>query len=95
MRELLNQSALLKAISSLNGWEIATDNKSIAKSYKFKDFVSVMKYLNKVAIVAEEMDHHPSWSNSYNRLDVELTTHSIGGITQLDIELAKAMDALV
>lgn len=62
--------------------------------WKFKDFAQAMAFMNAVAEVAERMNHHPEWTNVYNRVNVRLTTHDAGGLTQLDFDLAQAMDAL-
>ena len=95
MREPLTPQECAEALTHLEGWQKMDDREAITKSYKFKDFVSVMNFMSKVAIVAEKMDHHPEWFNVYNGLDVVLTTHSAGEVTELDIELAKAMDSLL
>lgn len=94
MRERLSIEEVNAALSKLNAWQRLDDREAIAKTYKFKNFTAAMAFMNKVALVAEDMDHHPEWFNVYNRLDVVLTTHSANGITQLDIDLAKAMDDL-
>ena len=65
------------------------------KSFKFKNFVEAMGFMTRAAILAEKADHHPEWSNVYNKVDVHLITHSSSGITQLDFELAKNMQNLV
>lgn len=94
MRELLTVDQLSCALSQLDGWALGEGNGKIEKSFKFESFITAMAFMNKVAIVAEEMNHHPNWSNSYNRVDVALTTHSAGGLTKLDIDMANAMDNL-
>jgi 4a-hydroxytetrahydrobiopterin dehydratase len=76
------------------GWTLAADGKSIAKSFKFKDFVGAFSFMSGAALVAERMDHHPDWTNVYNRVEVALSTHSAGGLTEKDVALAKAMDDL-
>lgn len=80
------------ALAELSGWELSDGKNFIEKSFAFNDFLSAMEFMNKVAIVAEEMNHHPNWFNVYNRVDVALTTHSADGITQLDFDMAKSMD---
>ena len=64
----------------------------LKKSFTFKDFKEAFGFMTKVALVAEKMDHHPSWTNVYNKVDVTLATHDAGGVTQKDIDLAAAMD---
>ncbi len=83
------------ALNDLDGWKLSDGKNFIEKSFSFNDFVAAMEFMNKVAIVAEEMNHHPNWFNVYNRVDVALTTHDADGITQLDFDMAKAMDGLV
>ena len=67
---------------------------SLHTQWKFKNFLQAMAFMNAVAEVAERMNHHPEWSNVYNRVNVRLTTHDAGGLTALDFELAQAMDSL-
>ncbi len=68
---------------------------AVHKSFKFKDFTAAFGFMTQVALIAEKMDHHPEWSNVYNKVEITLTTHSAGGVTELDLTLAKAIDALV
>ncbi len=81
-------------LASLNGWSKVAGRAAIFKSYKFKTFVEAFGFMTKSALIAEKLDHHPEWFNVYNKVDVTLTTHSTGGVSDLDITLAKAMDAL-
>jgi 4a-hydroxytetrahydrobiopterin dehydratase len=73
-------------------WQLQED--SLQTQWKFKNFLQAMAFMNAVAEVAERMNHHPEWSNVYNRVNVRLTTHDAGGLTALDFELAQAMDSL-
>ncbi|MCH9646407.1 MAG: 4a-hydroxytetrahydrobiopterin dehydratase [Proteobacteria bacterium] len=77
-------------LKRLPHWSIV--NQKLTRQFIFKDFIQAFDFMTKIAIVAEKMDHHPEWSNSYNTVDVELITHSQGCITQLDIELATHMN---
>ncbi len=77
---------------SLSNWKLK-DN-SIHQTFKFEDFVTAFSFMTRVAMVAEKKNHHPEWSNVYNTVDITLTTHDSGGITELDIKLAKQIDAL-
>ena len=79
-------------LKSLPGWHKVEGRNAIAKSFKFKSFTEAFGFMAKVALTAEKMDHHPEWFNVYSRVDVTLTTHSAGGVTDLDINLAKAME---
>ncbi len=80
------------AITSLAGWSIQ-DGK-LHKEFKLKDFVQAFGLMAQVALVAEAMNHHPEWSNVYNRVRIDLSTHESGGITERDIELAGRIDAI-
>ena len=80
-------------MQQLSGWSIVQGRSAILKSFKFKCFGQAFGFMAEVALTAEKMDHHPEWFNVYSRVDVTLTTHSAGGVTDLDIKLAKAMDA--
>ena len=73
-------------------WQL--QESSLHTHWKFKNFLQAMAFMNAVAEVAERMNHHPEWSNVYNRVNVRLTTHDAGGLTALDFELAQAMDSL-
>lgn len=80
-------------MQQLSGWSIVQGRSAILKSFKFKSFGQAFGFMAEAALTAEKMDHHPEWFNVYSRVDVTLTTHSAGGVTDLDIKLAKAMDA--
>ena len=81
------------AIASLTGWSKVDGRDAIAKSFRFKDFNAAFAWMTRVALAAEKADHHPEWSNVYNRVDVVLTTHDAGGVTENDVALATFMDA--
>ena len=91
--ELLEGDARRKALARLAGWRELEDRDAITRTFRFADFVSAFSFMSAVALVAERMDHHPEWSNVYNRVVVTLTTHSAGGVTQKDIALALRIDA--
>ena len=76
------------------GWEHADDGKAIAKSFRFRGFRDAMAWMTRAAFEAEHMNHHPEWSNVYNRVEVRLTTHDAGGLTAKDIELAQRMEKI-
>jgi 4a-hydroxytetrahydrobiopterin dehydratase len=80
------------ATTQLNGWLAVVGRDAIAKSYKFKDFKSAWAFMTQAALKAEQMDHHPEWLNVYNKVEVTLATHDAGGVTALDVELARFMD---
>ena len=84
-----------EAVTKLSGWTVkAGDRDAIEKSFKFADFKTAFGFMSSCALKAEQMDHHPEWFNVYNRVEVTLTTHDADGVTALDVELAKFMDAL-
>ena len=76
------------------GWAAEPDGKAIAKTFTFPGFRSAIAWMVRAAFEAEQMDHHPEWSNVYNRVSIRLTTHDAGGLTRKDIELARRMEAL-
>ena len=92
VREKLGKDAIGKALAELDGWQMAGDGLSIARSFKFKTFSQAFAFMTRVALAAEKMDHHPNWSNVYNTVDVTLNTHDRGGVTALDIEMAAKMN---
>ncbi len=74
------------------GWSVAQDGKSIAKTFKFKTFRDALAWMVRAGFEAEALDHHPDWTNVYNRVEVSLTTHDKGGLTDKDVELARRME---
>ena len=70
------------------------DRPAIERSLKFKDFNAAFGFMTRVALMADKMDHHPEWSNVYNRVEVLLTTHDAGGVTELDVKLARFIDSI-
>ena len=89
----LSDDELKTALEALDGWAREEGGKAITKSFKFGDFTQAFAFMTAGAITAEKMNHHPEWSNVYNRVAVRLTTHDSGGVTELDVALATAMDA--
>lgn len=77
-----------------DGWTLAEDGKALLRSYRFKDFSEAFGFLTRVAMYAEKVDHHPEFTNVWNRVDFRLTTHDADGVTERDVELAKAIDRL-
>ncbi|MEM8634146.1 MAG: 4a-hydroxytetrahydrobiopterin dehydratase [Pseudomonadota bacterium] len=83
------------ALSKVDGWaESADDRDAIEKTFRFTDFKAAWSFMSGAALKAEQMDHHPEWFNVYNRVEVTLTTHDAGGVTEKDVELAQFMDGL-
>jgi len=84
----------ISALETLPGWSaLASGRDAIQRTYRFADFNAAFGFMVRVALLAEKLDHHPEWSNVYNRVEVTLTTHDAGGVTALDVELASFMDA--
>lgn len=88
----LDLSERAEPLKSLPGWTETPGRDAISKTFKFKDFSEAFAFMTRAALKAEQMDHHPEWSNVYNRVEVVLTTHDANGLTQRDIDLARAMD---
>jgi len=89
---ILSNKQLYECLEELNEWSIV--NEKLSKSFKFSNFIQAFGFMTKVAITSEAMDHHPEWSNVYNRVEINLITHSEGGITKLDTELAMKIDTI-
>jgi 4a-hydroxytetrahydrobiopterin dehydratase len=83
------------ALSGLPEWQLRDDKLAIARRFKFADFSQAFAFMTRVALIAEKRDHHPEWSNVYNRVEITLTTHDAGGLSQRDVEMARAIDGLV
>ncbi len=86
----LTEAEIALALAALPGWN--RDGEHLMRAYKFKDFVHAFAFMTRVALLAERADHHPEWSNAYNRVDIRLTTHDVGGLTARDTALAAAID---
>lgn len=82
------------ALADLPEWTLAPDALSISRSFKFGNFVAAFGFMTQVALRAEKADHHPEWSNVYNRVDIRLSTHDAGGLSTRDMALAKQIDKL-
>ena len=81
------------ALAQLTGWSAADGRDAITKTYRFADFNAAFGWMTRVALAAEKLDHHPEWFNVYSRVEVLLATHDADGVTELDVTLAKIMDA--
>jgi 4a-hydroxytetrahydrobiopterin dehydratase len=91
MTAQLDTAAIAAAMPTVPGWTL--NGNGIERSYKFADFVAAFAFMTRVALLAEKADHHPEWSNVYNKVHVRLTTHDAGGLSHKDFTLARAMDA--
>ncbi len=92
MVDKLIGAARAAAIAGLAGWREVEGRDAIAKTFRFKSFNQAWGFMSRVALKAERMNHHPEWFNVYNKVEVTLATHDAGGLTELDIELARFMD---
>ncbi|MDD2704211.1 MAG: 4a-hydroxytetrahydrobiopterin dehydratase [Acidocella sp.] len=92
MPKLLDKAAL----ATLPGkWELAEDGKSLVQIFVFHSFAEAFAFMTRVAMLAEKADHHPDWWNCYNKVEISLSTHAAGGVTEKDLALAKAISDFV
>ncbi len=89
MSKRLTGSVLEQNIAGLDGWEINADKTAISRNFRFRDFNAAFGFMSRVALMAERLDHHPEWSNVYNKVDITLTTHDAGGLTEKDMVMAR------
>jgi 4a-hydroxytetrahydrobiopterin dehydratase len=94
MSQKLSAEARKSALGRLKGWSEVNGRDAIAKKFVFADFNQAFGFMTRAALVAEKLDHHPEWFNVYKTVDVTLSTHDAGGLTDLDIKLAEMMDKL-
>ncbi len=94
MPKRLGPDARDEALTTLTGWKLVEGREAITKRFVFRDFSEAFGWMTRVALLAEAMDHHPEWSNVYRTVEVILSTHDAGGLTELDVKLARAMDAI-
>jgi len=94
MAQKLTGDARKSAVARQNGWSETAGRDAIAKKFVFKDFNQAFGFMTRAALVAEKMDHHLEWFNVYKTVEVTLSTHDAGGLTELDVKLAEAMDKI-
>ena len=82
------------ALAELLDWNVRADGLAIEREFRFKDFSQAWAFMSRVALIAEKHDHHPEWSNVYNRVAIVLTTHDAGGLSERDVKMARAIDTL-
>jgi len=95
MATKLDATARSTALTTLKAWSYDESGDCIARTFSFKNFSEAFAFMTRVALAAEAADHHPDWSNSYNKVTIALSTHSAGGLTERDIALATKIDKLV
>ena len=88
----LDKAARARAMSKLGGWKKTRGRDAIEKTFVFSDFNAAFAWMSRVAMMAEKLDHHPEWSNVYKTVEVTLTTHDAGGLSDLDVKMARFMD---
>ena len=91
----LTTDEIAQELGQLQGWKLAQDGGAIAKGFVFQDFTEAFAFMTRTALIAEKLDHHPDWSNVYNRVEVRLNTHDAGGLTAKDFTLAQAIDGIL
>jgi 4a-hydroxytetrahydrobiopterin dehydratase len=91
----LSESEHAALATALPGWSLVSDRDAIERSFQFRDFSEAWGFMNRVALLAESQNHHPEWSNVWNRVRIELSTHDAGGLTSNDVKLAQAINALL
>lgn len=95
MVDQLSETERADALDGLPDWDYDEGRDAIARSIVFADFAEAFGFMAQVALIAERMNHHPEWSNVWNRVEIVLTTHDAGGLSERDIELAEAIDAIL
>jgi 4a-hydroxytetrahydrobiopterin dehydratase len=91
----LSESERDAALAGLSDWTLRADGLAISRQFRFADFNEAFGFMTRVALLAEKADHHPEWSNVWNRVDVVLTTHDAGGLSQRDVKLAHAIEGVL
>ena len=89
----LSKIEITNKLKRLSGWKLVKGRNAITKTFKFKNFTEAFGWMTSVALYAEKKDHHPEWFNVYSTVEVTLSTHDAGGVTQLDIDFAKKMNS--
>ncbi len=94
MTTKLTGTARSTALATLEGWAEVSGRDAIGKSFKFADFNQAWGFMTRVALAADKADHHPEWSNVYNKVEIVLSTHDAGGVSDKDVALAKFIDSI-
>lgn len=94
MAGLLSDAERAAALEGLSQWQADAGGKAISRTFVFKDFSAAFAFMTRVALLAEKAGHHPDWSNRYNKVQISLSTHDVGGLSEKDVALARAIDAL-
>ena len=94
MAEKLTDEERRTALAELGGWDMQPGRDAITRTFTFANFVEAFGFMTRAALHAEKLNHHPEWFNVYNKVEVQLTTHDVGGLSELDFKLASKMDLL-
>lgn len=95
MVEKLTPEERAAGLGSLGNWQLVSGRDAITATFKFGDFLEAFGFMTQVALAAEKMNHHPEWSNVYSTVEITLATHDVGGLSALDLKLAKKIDHIV
>lgn len=88
----LSAEEVAQNLAALRGWQLVDEASAIEQAFRFKNFATAWTFMCRIAAEAERIDHHPEWSNVYNRVSIKLTTHDADGLTELDFQLAEKID---
>lgn len=94
MAAKLSKTEIAAALAALPGWQLQSGREAITKTFTFTDFSAAFGFMTRVALAAEKLDHHPEWSNVWNRVTITMTTHDAGGLSQRDVQLATQIEAV-
>lgn len=94
MTDILESNVVSQKMQALGDWSLSADGRSIAHTFQFADFIQAFSFMTQVALIAEKQNHHPDWSNSWNKVEINLTSHDVGGISERDIKLALAINVI-
>jgi len=94
MSKRLTGELLTRNLSGLEGWQLNEEKTAISRSFRFSDFNAAFGFMSRIALMAERLDHHPDWSNVYNRVEITLSTHDVGGLSDKDMVLARFISDL-
>lgn len=94
MSKKLTDGVLMQNLAGLDGWHLNEKKTAISRSFKFADFSAAFAFMTRIALKAEQLDHHPDWHNVYNTVNITLSTHDVGGLSEKDVVLARFISAL-
>ncbi|MCB9797599.1 MAG: 4a-hydroxytetrahydrobiopterin dehydratase [Alphaproteobacteria bacterium] len=95
MATRLSPDEITAALAAHPDWSLVDGREAICRGFQFESFVQAWGFMSRVALLAERWNHHPEWFNVYNRVEVTLATHDVGGLSELDLRMAKAMDKMI